>query len=196
MHDTQHLPALIKTIAEPGFHPELVDKPVFDFHVVLVEPEIPPNTGNAGRLCVATQSTLHIVGTPAFALTDKAVRRAGLDYWKYVNLLQHDDFDAWLKWWEEHTGGAPYFILENAPGAQGLYDTPIPRQAAFIFGKETVGLRKDLVARHIGHVREVPMFSSRIRSLNLANTVSLVLFEAIRQNLPTRNASGATQHDL
>jgi tRNA (cytidine/uridine-2'-O-)-methyltransferase len=186
MHDTEHAPALTKIIAQPGFHPELVEKPAFDFHIVLVEPEIPPNTGNAGRLCVATQSTLHIVGTPGFNLTDKEVRRAGLDYWKYVKLVRHDDFDAWLRWWETHAPQSPFFIMENAPGSQNFYGTSVPTQAAFVFGKETVGLRKDLVARHLDKVREVPMFSSRIRSLNLANTVSLVLFEAIRQNLPTQ----------
>lgn len=81
------------------FLEEGVPKPDFHYHIVLFEPKIPPNTGNAGRLCVATQRTLHLVGRLGFSIDDKAVKRAGLDYWKYVDLHLHEDFDAFVQWY-------------------------------------------------------------------------------------------------
>jgi tRNA (cytidine/uridine-2'-O-)-methyltransferase len=157
-------------------------KPGFHFHIVLFEPEIPPNTGNAGRLCVATQCTLHLVGKLGFSIDDKQVRRAGLDYWKYVDLHQHASFADWLKWHREHEGEAPVYLLESNMG-RSLYDIKVPSRAAFVFGKETVGLPKELLEEHGDQTFMLPMFSSHIRSLNLSNAVSITLYEAIRQNL-------------
>ena len=162
---------------------ETAPKPPFDFHIVLIEPEIPPNTGNAGRLCVATQSTLHIVGKPAFNIDDKAVRRAGLDYWKYVKLMEHKDFDAFLNWRENHNKEMALFFLETY-GKQNFYDTSIPKCAALIFGKETTGVPLEILQKYQRDVFNIPMFSEKIRSLNLSNTIALVLYESIRQNLP------------
>jgi tRNA (cytidine/uridine-2'-O-)-methyltransferase len=194
-HDTEYLPpgATLSHQARQDSQPanmveELVPKPPFDFHVVLFEPEIPPNTGNAGRLCVATQSTLHIVGKPAFSLTDKAVRRAGLDYWKYVKIMTHKNFDEWLHWQRTSIPDLQWLLMENGTEANGVkpssfYETTIFAKAAFIFGKETVGLPKEILQAHHDKVREIPMFSSRIRSLNLSNAIAMTLYEAIRQNL-------------
>lgn len=163
--------------------PEGIPKPPFHYHLVLVEPLIPPNTGNAGRLAVATQCTLHIVGPAGFSLDDKAVRRAGLDYWKYVDLQQHATFDDFLAWREAEEPALPLYLIETG-GEQTLYDAAIPPRAAFIFGKETTGLDPRICERFRDRLFTIPMFSTRIRSLNLANTVTLVLYEAVRQNLP------------
>ncbi|HRK02534.1 MAG TPA: tRNA (cytidine(34)-2'-O)-methyltransferase [Oligoflexia bacterium] len=156
-------------------------KPPFHYHLVLVEPEIPPNTGNAGRLCVATQSTLHIAGTPGFSLDDKDVRRAGLDYWKHVDLKRHESFEKWLEWWGAGHGSSPFFLLSKK-AKKSLFDVKFPKEAAFVFGKETLGLPESLLDRYAEQSYNIPMFSPLIRSLNLSNAVSIVLYEAIRQN--------------
>lgn len=161
---------------------EKVAKPDFHYHLVLFEPEIPPNTGNAGRLCVATQCSLHLVGKLGFSIDDKAVRRAGLDYWKYVDLHIHADFESFVQWYRDHEGDAPMYFLETTT-KQSLYDLKIPKRAAFVFGKETLGIPKEILDRHAKETFILPMFSSRIRSLNLSNAVSITLYEAIRQSL-------------
>jgi tRNA (cytidine/uridine-2'-O-)-methyltransferase len=156
--------------------------PGFHYHLVLVEPQIPPNTGNAGRLAVATGSTLHLVGKLGFSISDKAVRRAGLDYWKFVELVQHESFEDWLKWHREREGDAPYYLLSKK-ARQSIYDIGIPRRAAFVFGKETLGLPEELLERHSEHAFSIPMFSEKVRSLNLSNAIAVTLYEGIRQNL-------------
>ncbi|MEW6056707.1 MAG: tRNA (cytidine(34)-2'-O)-methyltransferase [Bdellovibrionota bacterium] len=154
----------------------------FHYHIVLVEPEIPPNTGNAGRLCVATQSTLHLVGKLGFSIDDKEVRRAGLDYWKHVRLLTHATFEDWLSWHREHEGDAPFFLLSKK-ATKSIYDVKVPARAAFVFGKETKGLPESLLESHKERAFLIPMFSPKIRSLNLSNAVSVVLYEAIRRQI-------------
>jgi len=154
-----------------------------DFHydIVLVEPEIPPNTGNAGRLCVATNSTLHLVGKLGFSIDDKEVRRAGLDYWKHVDLKQHESFEAWLEWHKSHRQEVPFFLLSKK-AKKDIFGVTIPKRAAFVFGKETQGLPTALLERFDSQVFNIPMFSDKIRSLNLSNAVSIVLYEGIRQS--------------
>ena len=156
--------------------------PEFHYDVVLVEPEIPPNTGNAGRLCVATGSTLHLVGNLGFSIDDKEVRRAGLDYWKHVELRRHESFDAWLRWHLEERKGAPFYLLSRK-ARRSIYDMDVPGRAAFVFGKETLGLPERLLAEHEDNAFTIPMFSDKIRSLNLANAVAVTVYEAIRQQL-------------
>jgi tRNA (cytidine/uridine-2'-O-)-methyltransferase len=156
--------------------------PPFHYHLVLVEPEIPPNTGNAGRLSVATESTLHLVGKLGFSIDDKQVRRAGLDYWKHVDLKQHESFDAWLDWFSHNEPGAPFYLLSKK-AKKSIYDIAFPARAALVFGKETLGLPEDLLDRYPDQAFNIPMFSSKIRSLNLSNAVSVTLYEAIRQQL-------------
>ncbi|MBI2605120.1 MAG: tRNA (cytidine(34)-2'-O)-methyltransferase [Deltaproteobacteria bacterium] len=154
----------------------------FHYHLVLVEPEIPPNTGNAGRLAVATNSTLHLVGKLGFSIDDKEVRRAGLDYWKHVDLIQHASFEDWLAWFEKNEPGAPFYLFSKK-AARSLYRIRFPNRAAFVFGKETLGLSEEILARFPDRAATIPMFSDKIRSLNLSNAVSVALYEAIRQQL-------------
>ncbi|MFZ9596566.1 MAG: tRNA (cytidine(34)-2'-O)-methyltransferase [Bdellovibrionia bacterium] len=179
---------VVEKKGDPVPRSEQVPKPDFHYHIVLFEPEIPPNTGNAGRLCVATQCTLHLVGKLGFSIDDKQVRRAGLDYWKFVDLHQHENFEAWLGWFRLHEPEAPFYFLETGTH-RTLYEIEIPKRAAFIFGKETVGFPKDILQSYPDQTFILPMFSSRIRSLNLSNAVSITLYEAIRQALvrPSQN---------
>src|SRR5689334_16232275 len=114
-------------------------RPPFHYHIVLIEPEIPPNTGNAGRLCVATQSTLHLVGKLGFSIDDKEVRRAGLDYWKYVDLKRHESFEHWLQWRDAHEPGLPFYLFEVG-SPQSFFNGTLPARAALVFGKETTGI--------------------------------------------------------
>lgn len=156
--------------------------PPFHYHIVLVEPEIPPNTGNAGRLCVGTQSTLHLVGKLGFSIDDKAVRRAGLDYWKHVDLVQHATVEDWLQWHISKEKDAPFYLLSKK-ATRSIYDIAFPSRAALVFGKETLGLPDDLLEKYADRTFTIPMFSSKIRSLNLSNAISVVAYEAIRQNI-------------
>ncbi len=155
---------------------------MFKYHIVLYQPEIPPNTGNAGRLAVATDSVLHLIRPLGFSIEAKEVRRAGLDYWKHVQLMEHDSFEAFLQWRAEFESNTPLFLIETVQ-AQSLYKTKIPNRAIFLFGKETTGLPKTILDQFPNQVYDLPMYSPHIRSLNLANTVSIVLYEAIRQQL-------------
>ena len=155
------------------------------FHLVLIEPEIPPNTGNAGRLAVATNSTLHLVGKLGFSIDDKQVRRAGLDYWKHVDLKQHESFEAWLEWHKTHAKDAPFYLLSKK-AKRSIYDIKLASPsggAAFVFGKETLGLPQELLERYADQTFTIPMFSDKIRSLNLSNAIAITLYEAIRQSL-------------
>ncbi len=154
----------------------------FKFHIVLIEPEIPPNTGNIGRLCVATQSTLHLVGPLGFSLEDKALRRAGLDYWKYVDLKQHPTWEDWLHWRNTNYPQMPFYFFTKKTN-QSFYNIRHTSPAAFIFGKETWGLPQNLIDQYPDQTFQVPMFSNQVRSLNLSNAVAIVLYEAVRQQL-------------
>lgn len=157
-------------------------RPPFHYHIVLVEPEIPQNTGNAGRLCVGTHSTLHLVGKLGFSIDAKEVRRAGLDYWHHVKLVQHESFEDWLTWFKQNEPGAPFYLLSKKTNIS-IYDQKIPQRAAFVFGKETKGLSDKILDAHQSSIFTIPMFSDKIRSLNLSNAISIVLYEGIRQNL-------------
>jgi len=145
-------------------------------HVVLVEPEIPQNTGNVARLCAATASRLHLVRPIAFRIDDRAVRRAGLDYWPLVDVSVHDDFDAFLRAMPPES---PPPMLFSARAERSFLDAPWAAGAALVFGRESVGLPDALLRRFAGRVWGVPM-AGAVRSLNLANAASVVLFEALR----------------
>jgi tRNA (cytidine/uridine-2'-O-)-methyltransferase len=145
------------------------------FNVVLVEPEIPPNTGNVGRLCVATQSTLHLVKPFGFSLDHRKLRRAGLDYWDEVQLQLWDSFDALQ---QAQAADARYFFLTTK--AERPYYTVNFRNGDFlVFGRETKGLPHKLLAANADDCITIPMHGTR--SLNLATAVAIVLFEAARQ---------------
>ena len=145
------------------------------FNVVLVEPEIPPNTGNVGRLCLATRSTLHLVKPFGFSLDDRQLRRAGLDYWTEVQLQLWDSFDALQQGQSAETR---YFFLTTK--AQRPYYNANFRNGDFlVFGREKKGLPDNLLAANIDKCITIPMHGAR--SLNLATAVAIVLFEAVRQ---------------
>lgn len=143
--------------------------------MVLVEPEIPQNTGNIGRLCAATTSELHLVGQLGFRIDEHAVRRAGLDYWHLVTLKQHVSFDHFA---HAHQGRAMHFF--SASATRSYLEAPFTPGDALVFGRESVGLPEDLLERHPGDVYAIPTLGP-VRSLNLANAVSIVLYEALRQ---------------
>ncbi|HSH37624.1 MAG TPA: tRNA (cytidine(34)-2'-O)-methyltransferase [Chthoniobacterales bacterium] len=146
------------------------------FNVVLVEPEIPPNTGNIGRLCLATRSTLHLVQPLGFEIDDRMLQRAGLDYWKEV------DVRLWASFAElqaAQTADARYFFLTTKT-RRAYYDQAFQPGDFLVFGRETKGLPEALLARNASQLLTVPMHGTR--SLNLATAVAVVLFEAVRQN--------------
>ncbi len=156
--------------------PRLRAAPLRDpLHIVLVEPEIPPNTGNIARLCAATGSVLHLVGPLGFRVDQKSVRRAGIDYWHLVDVRRHLDLPHFARAVPQarslyFTASATYSYLEAAyrPGD------------ALVFGKESVGLPDELLAAHPESTFGIPTLGA-VRSLNLANAVSIVVYEALRQ---------------
>ena len=145
-------------------------------HVALVEPEIPPNTGNIARLCAATFTDLHIVGVTGFRMDDRTLKRAGLDYWDDVKLHRHIDLDR---------------LYEGLPNSRFLYITTKTKRSysdwqyeqndCLIFGRETRGLPEELLNANAERCLTIPMPNPSVRSLNLANSVGIVLYEALRQ---------------
>ncbi len=147
------------------------------FHVVLVEPEIPPNTGNIARLCGATQSVLHLVGPLGFSLDDRYLKRAGLDYWGAVDVRHWTSLEAL----QEAFSDARYWYTSKK--ARRSYVQAAYRPGDFlVFGKETQGLPEDLLNRHVERCLRIPIFSDRVRSLNLSTAAGIVLYEALRQS--------------
>jgi tRNA (cytidine/uridine-2'-O-)-methyltransferase len=144
--------------------------------VALVEPEIPPNTGNIARLCAATRVPLHIVGVTGFRLDDRAVRRAGLDYWPEVELHRHLDLAALNEALPEAR-----FIYFTTKAERPYTDWPFGQQDCLVFGRETRGLPEDLLRANWERCLTIPMLNPNVRSLNLASAVSIVLYEALRQ---------------
>ena len=145
------------------------------FNVVLVEPEIPPNTGNVGRLCLATRSTLHLVRPFGFSLDDRQLRRAGLDYWDEVLLQTWDSFGALQR---AQSAETRYFFLTTKT-ERPYYSVDFRNNDFLVFGRETKGLPHKLLAANTDNSITVPMHGTR--SLNLATAVGIVLFEAVRQ---------------
>ena len=145
------------------------------FNVVLVEPEIPPNTGNIGRLCLATRSRLHLVKPLGFSLEERQLKRAGLDYWDEVNVHLWKSFDDLQR---AQQPDARYFFLTTKT-TRAYYNVKFQRDDFLVFGRETKGLPETLLAGNIDKCIAIPMCGTR--SLNLATAVAIVLFEAARQ---------------
>lgn len=145
--------------------------------VVLYEPQIPPNTGNIGRLCAATETTLHVVGDIGFELNDKRMKRAGLDYWEFLNFKYFPDLDNYHNNLIE-TGR---FHLLTTKSPYSYTSRQFMKDDFIIFGSETKGINERILKSHWEMTCTIPMKNSHIRSLNLANSVSIVLFEALRQ---------------
>jgi tRNA (cytidine/uridine-2'-O-)-methyltransferase len=146
------------------------------FNVVLVEPEIPPNTGNIGRLCLATRATLHLVQPLGFDIDDRTLQRAGLDYWKEVDVRLWPSF-AELQ--AAQAADARYFFLTTKT-QRAYYDETFRPGDFLVFGRETKGLPEPLLNANATRLLTIPMHGTR--SLNLATAVAIVLFEAVRQN--------------
>ena len=145
-------------------------------HVVLVEPQIPPNTGNIARLCAAARCHLVLVGELGFSLDDAALRRAGLDYWEFVSWEHQPDRDAFLA-----TLPPLGFHLLSARARTPYTHLPAARGDWLLFGKETTGLPKSLLDRVPSQCYTVPMAEPGVRSLNLASTVAIVLYDVLRR---------------
>ncbi|HEY3818557.1 MAG TPA: tRNA (cytidine(34)-2'-O)-methyltransferase [Polyangiaceae bacterium] len=148
-------------------------------HVVLVEPEIPPNTGNVARLTAATASPLHLVGALGFRIDDHSVRRAGVDYWHLVDLRQHVDFEHFLHAFSRESPGGKLHLF-SAIATKSYLDAAFAPGDALVFGKESVGLSEELLGRFPDRVVGIPTLGA-VRSLNLANAVGIALYEALRQ---------------
>jgi len=146
-------------------------------HIVFVEPEIPPNTGNIARTCAATGSVLHLVEPLGFSIDEKSVRRAGLDYWQFVQLEVHKSLADFLDLYGDRT-----MYLATTKGEKRYSDIIYKDGDMLVFGKETAGLPKYFVEENKERTIRIPMsMDTRLRSLNLANSANIVLFEALRQ---------------
>jgi tRNA (cytidine/uridine-2'-O-)-methyltransferase len=150
-------------------------KPFAPFNIVLVEPEIPPNTGNIARLCGATCSTLHLVGKLGFSTDDRSLKRAGLDYWKEVEIRYWNSLDEVL---EAYPLGRYFYTSKK--GKKSFVEAVYREGDFLVFGKETAGLPEALLAAHTDSTIRIPIFG-RVRSLNLSTAVGIVLYEALRQ---------------
>ena len=148
--------------------------------IVLIQPEIPGNTGAVGRTCVALGMELILIHPLGFEITDTRVKRAGLDYWKHVNLTEYASWDAFI---EARTPRAEQLFLFEEFGARSFYEPDYPDDAMLVFGKETTGIPKAIIDRHADRLVKLPMRSDVIRSLNLANTVTAAAYQALRGKL-------------
>lgn len=148
-------------------------------HVVLVHPEIHWNTGNAGRTCLATGATLHLIEPLGFSLGEREVKRAGLDYWKHVDVRVWPDWEAFEA--VMPTLGEPFFF--STKGTTVYWDAPLgrPTSTVLVFGRETGGLPAELHERFADRFVTMPMHSPRIRSLNLSTSVAVAVYEVLRQ---------------
>jgi tRNA (cytidine/uridine-2'-O-)-methyltransferase len=145
---------------------------------VLVEPEIPPNTGNIARLCAATGSVLHLVGALGFRIDEHSVRRAGVDYWHLVDIRQHVDFHHFRHHFAAASPGGRLHLFSAIATKSYLHASYAPGDA-LVFGRESVGLPKELLDAHADRVVGIPTLGA-VRSLNLANAAGIALFEALR----------------
>jgi tRNA (cytidine/uridine-2'-O-)-methyltransferase len=145
-------------------------------HIVLVAPEIPPNTGSIARLCAATYARLHLIRPLGFSLDDRHLKRAGLDYWPHVDLHVHE---SWQQFRRQHRDARLCFF--SARAARSYLQGHYAPGDHLVFGSETTGLPPALLAAHRDTTYTIPIFSPHVRSLNLSNAVSIVVYEALRQ---------------
>lgn len=145
-------------------------------NIVLLEPEIPANTGNIGRTCVAAGARLHLIEPMGFRISQKEVKRAGLDYWDKLDVTVYDSYSDFL---EKNPGAKIYFATTKAKYTYA--DVSFEEDAYIMFGKESAGIPEEILVEHPEECIRIPMFGE-IRSLNLSNSVAIVLYEALRQN--------------
>ena len=144
-------------------------------NIVLIEPEIPNNTGNIGRLALASGSHLHLVKPFGFEITDARLKRAGLDYWPHVNISIYENA---AEFFEKHRDKKMVFLSSH--GDKDYWNIPFEEELFLIFGKESVGLSEDILEIHKAQLYKIPLFSTHVRSLNLANAVAIVAYEGIK----------------
>ncbi len=144
-------------------------------HIVLIEPQIPPNTGNIARLCAATGSELHLVRPLGFSTDDKHLKRAGLDYWHLLTIHYHNSFAEVL---EKYPQGKYHFLSTKAP--HSYTEVKYGPDDLLVFGREDAGIPEDILKKHIDDCVRIPMIE-KARSLNLSNSVAIVVYEALRQ---------------
>jgi tRNA (cytidine/uridine-2'-O-)-methyltransferase len=145
-------------------------------NIVLIEPEIPNNTGNIGRLALATGSRLHLVKPFGFEIDDKRLKRAGLDYWQHLEVIYYDSVDEFFL---KNKDAKMVFLSSH--GTQSHWDINYTDDMFLVFGKESIGLPKPLLEKHQDQLFKIPLYSKEIRSLNLANAVSIIIYEGLRQ---------------
>lgn len=156
------------------------------FNIVLVEPEIPQNTGNISRTCAATHSVLHLVRPLGFEISDRTLKRAGLDYWQYLDVRYYDSFD---ELYAKYSGKAHFYFM-STKGTKRYTDVQFEDGDFIVFGKESHGLPEPLLKEHYESTLRIPMWQD-LRSLNLSNSVAITLYEALRQtDFSELNAEG------
>lgn len=160
-------------------------------NIVLHQPEIPFNTGAIGRTCVATGSALHLIYPLGFILNDKNVKRAGMDYWERLDLTEYNDYEDFC---EQHKGMKPHLWYATTKARQCYSDVHFGPDDYIMFGKESAGIPEEILVEHPESCIRIPMLGDT-RSLNLSNSVAIVLYEALRQNgFPGLNEKGNLHH--
>ncbi|MBQ0787734.1 MAG: tRNA (cytidine(34)-2'-O)-methyltransferase [Oceanihabitans sp.] len=144
-------------------------------NIVLIEPEIPNNTGNIGRLALASGSNLHLVKPFGFEITDARLKRAGLDYWQHLNLHYYDNIEDFLTKNKDAN-----MVFLSSHGTQNHWDIKYEENMFLVFGKESAGLPKSIIENNKDKLFKIPLYSEHVRSLNLANAVSIVIYEGLR----------------
>ncbi|GGZ81891.1 tRNA (cytidine(34)-2'-O)-methyltransferase [Algibacter mikhailovii] len=144
-------------------------------NIVLIEPEIPNNTGNIGRLALASGSILHLVKPFGFKIDDTRLKRAGLDYWQHLQVVYYENINHFF---EQNKDANMVFLSSH--GSQNHWDIPFKDNMFLVFGKESVGLSKSIITANSNKLYKIPLYSQHVRSLNLANAVSIVIYEGLK----------------
>lgn len=144
-------------------------------NIVLIAPEIPNNTGNIGRLALASGSTLHLVKPFGFEINDARLKRAGLDYWQHVTIIYYENMEEFFT---KNSGQNMVFLSSH--GTKNHWDIPFEDNLFLVFGKESVGLPKQIIETHANRLYKIPLYSPHVRSLNLANAVAIVVYEGLK----------------
>tara|TARA_R110000868_G_scaffold370483_1_gene633953 strand:+ start:2167 stop:2622 length:456 start_codon:yes stop_codon:yes gene_type:complete len=144
-------------------------------NIVLIEPEIPNNTGNIGRLALASGSHLHLVKPFGFKIDDTRLKRAGLDYWQHLSVTYYENIEEFF-----NINNDKNMVFLSSHGTKNHWDIPFKDHLFLIFGKESVGLPKPLIKKYKNQLYKIPLFNEHVRSLNLANAVSIVIYEGLR----------------
>ena len=145
------------------------------YNIVLIEPEIPTNTGNIGRLCLASGSTLHLVKPFGFEINDSRLKRAGLDYWQHLSVIMYESIEEFFTINKEKN-----MVFLSSHGEKDYWDIPYQDELFLVFGKESSGLPKSILEQHKDTIFKIPLFSEHVRSLNLANAVGIVVYDGIK----------------